>query len=151
MNEYRLIVIALLTVLATGCAGTEPGAPAGSQEMPAAQAPQAGEGPAVGSRAFLRHMHEHARQLKRLNDALEAGDLDGARLPAFWLSRHQGMHGPYEAWQPHLKTMRDAADEVEKAPNLAVARAASQRIAEGCDGCHMAAGVEIASLFSRRH
>ncbi len=149
MNECRLIVVVFSIVLAAGCAGTEPGAPEESHEIPAPQAERAGEGPSVGSRAFLRHMHEHARQLRRLNDALAAGDLDSARLPAFWLSRHQGMHGPYEAWQAYLKTMRDAAAEVEKAPNLAVARAASQRIAEGCDGCHMAAGVEIASLFTQ--
>jgi hypothetical protein len=45
------------------------------------------------------------------------------------------------AWQPHLSGMRDAARDVENAPDLETAHAASMRITRQCQACHAAAGI----------
>ncbi len=97
----------------------------------------------VGTEAFVRHMHAHARQLTRLNAALEEGDLAGAMTPAYWLSRHEGISAPVATWQPYMVEMRRAAMEVERAADLETARAAAMRISEGCQGCHSAVGIQV--------
>ena len=91
--------------------------------------------------AFLRHMHTHADQVDEINMALADGDLDAAREPAAWLSRHEQVSGIPPAWQPHLTGMRDAARDVENAPDLEAARTASLRITRQCQACHAAAGI----------
>lgn len=95
------------------------------------------------SDAVIRHMHLHAVQLDRLNDALAAGDLDAAQTPAYWLSRHETMSVFPADWRPHLQEMRAAALEVEAASDLAAASAAAARIAMACQACHAAAGFDV--------
>lgn len=101
---------------------------------------------AVGNDPFVRHMHFHASQLEWLNDALEAGDLDAARMPAYWLAAHQTVSDIPEEWVPHIRDMRTAAGEVNDAVDIEAARAAAQRIEEGCRACHVAAGADVTSL-----
>jgi len=101
------------------------------------------ENAVMGSEAFIRHMHLHASHLDGLNAALAAGDLEAAQTPAHWLLRHEEVAGHPADWQPHINSMRDAARAVANAPDIGTARAAAQRITEGCRGCHAAAGVEI--------
>ena len=90
--------------------------------------------------ALFRHMHLHAAQLERLNAALEAGDLEAAGTPAYWLSRHEMLADMPDSWRPHVVNLRLAARTVEDAPDLATAKAAAARIEESCRGCHEAAG-----------
>lgn len=99
----------------------------------------------MGSTEFIAHMHHHASQLGRLNAALDVGSLAAAQRPAYWLSGHDEVGAP-DAWQVHIKGMRDGANAVSEAPDLATARAAAQRIAESCNACHTAAGIELVSL-----
>lgn len=95
------------------------------------------------SEAFIRHMHLHASHLASLNAALAAGDLEAAKTPIHWLLRHEGVTGHPDRLQPYIDNMRDAVRAVAEAHDIAAARAAAQRITEGCRGCHAAAGVDI--------
>ncbi len=97
----------------------------------------------MGSEAFIRHMHRHAAHLEGLNAALEAADLEAAKTPAYWLLRHEEVTGHPDDWQPHIEGMRDAARAVTEASEISVARAAAQRIVQGCRGCHDAAAVNV--------
>lgn len=100
----------------------------------------------IGSEAFIRHMHFHASQLKRLNAALAAEDLYAAQTPAYWLSAHETIVGAPKGWQKHIKTMRDAAVAINDAKYIEAARVAAQRITVGCKGCHAEAGVKVSNL-----
>lgn len=91
----------------------------------------------------IRHMHLHAQQLRRLNDALAQDDLDAAQTPAYWLSRHKEVSAFPEDLRPHRRKMRISAQDVEAAPDLEAARAAAQRVAESCLECHAAGGYDI--------
>lgn len=127
------------------CAEKEPAAPeqAAHDEAQATEAPAA-ETKAPVHTAFLTHMHKHAEQLDVLNFALEDGDLEAARTPAYWLSRHEKVEGVDAELQNFLYSMRIAAEAVEVAPDLETARAAAEEISEQCQGCHTAAGVDDA-------
>lgn len=127
------------------CAEKEPAAPeqAAHDEAQTTEAPAA-ETKAPADTAFLTHMHKHAEQLDVLNFALEDGDLEAARTPAYWLSRHEKVEGVDAELQNFLYSMRIAAEAVEVAPDLETARAAAEEISEQCQGCHTAAGVDDA-------
>jgi hypothetical protein len=103
----------------------------------------------AGTDAFIEHMHEHAKQLGRIYIALEAGDLEGAMTPAYWLSRHEGVTGPLYDWESYLDQMRGGAADVANAADLEAARAAATKIEEGCTGCHTATGAYVPDLLPR--
>lgn len=90
---------------------------------------------------FLDHMHVHADQMDELMFALADGNLDEARKPAAWLSRHDAADRIPDDWQPYLAAMRNAAQAVETAPDLETARAAAEQISVHCQECHAAAGI----------
>lgn len=141
-------IIALLTVGlvfgVTACSEGEQVAPAPGDDTDVAAADLAvTEKVEMGSENFIRHMHLHARHLEGLNVALEAGDLEAAQTPAYWLLRHEGVTGHPDGWQVHIDNMRDAARAVTEATDIAAASAAAQRIMDGCRGCHADAGVDI--------
>ncbi len=155
MTLRTLFLIGIAIAIA-GCSKKEaPPAPTKEQPPAAAEAPAPDADEIVadpveaGSDAFIEHMHEHAKQLGRIQLALEAGDLDGALTPAYWLSRHEGVHGPLYDWETYLDQMRSAAGEVASATNIEDARAAAARIEEGCKGCHSAAGAYVPDLLPR--
>lgn len=144
--RIRTLWIIGLALSLVACAQKDQPAPAQGQDTnKAAEAPElsAAQKAVVGTEAFLRHMHMHARQLETLNAALDAGDLEAAQTPAYWLSKHEGVSWPVDDWQPYIKEMRDAANEVTDAPDIETARAGARHIADGCRGCHREAGVDI--------
>ena len=143
MKIYTLLLIGL-TVVITGCAEKEQAgsmqddaAASSAESMPVVEAAD------VGTVAFIEHMHAHAEQLGKINTALSFGNLEAARTPAYWLSRHEGVTGPLYDWETYLDQMRTAAGEIADTADLATARAAAGRIAVGCQGCHAAAGIEV--------
>lgn len=146
--EIQALLIVGFALGVTGCVEKEQATPVQGNDIESATE-LAGAGlPAaaktnMGSEAFIRHMHLHASHLAGLNAALAAGDLEAAQTPAHWLLLHEGVTGHPEELQPHIENMRDAARAVAEAPDIAVARAAAQRILEGCGDCHAAAGVDI--------
>ena len=147
MKIHALLIVGFALGV-TGCVEKEQAAPAQGDDTEMAAELAAADLPAaaktkMGSEAFIRHMHVHASHLDSLNAALAAGDLEVAKTPAHWLLRHEGVTGHPDDLQPHIENMRDAARAVAEAPDIAAARAAAQRITEGCRGCHAAAGVDI--------
>jgi hypothetical protein len=91
--------------------------------------------------AFIDHMHAHADYLDDLNYALDDGDLERAKIPAYWLSRHKTVSGLPSDLRGYVVGMRKAAEDVEAAEDLDTARAAAKRIGAACRACHTAAGV----------
>ena len=116
-------------------AESEPAAPAVESELTTTQTED------WRSSDFLEHMHEHAEFIDELNFALVDGDLDRAKMQAYWLSRHETVNGLPEDLQPSLVRMREAAGAVEEADNLESARDSAQHIIAECQACHDAAGV----------
>ena len=142
--KIRTLLLVALTVVITGCAEKEQA----TQTQDDAAASSAASMPVVepanmGTDAFIEHMHAHAEQLDKINAALSFGSLEAAQTPAYWLSRHEGVKGPLYDWETYLNQMRTAAGEIADASDLATARAAAGRIADGCQGCHTAAGIEV--------
>jgi hypothetical protein len=150
MKLQTLMIVGFALSLAA-CAEKEQAAPtegvdARIAEESAAAEKLAAEEARVGTEAFVTHMHLHASQLKRLNVALEAGDLEAAQTPAYWLSQHVGVSGAPDEWEPYIQSMRDAANAVTDAPDLEAASVAAEGVAEGCRGCHIAAWVDVPHL-----
>ncbi len=146
-----------------GCAEKEQAAPEPESEMDTAQPETAevAEAPAIDEVSadapdttyaqvedwrtadLLDHMHAHAEQLDDLNFALDDGNLERAMTSAYWISRHDTVKGLPENLQPFVDGMREAAQAVEAAENIAEARAAAQQIGVACQGCHTAAEVVL--------
>lgn len=147
MRIHALLIVGFALCVA-GCVEKDPAVPAQGDDTETAANSAAADLPSakksvMGSEAFIRHMHVHASHLDDLNTALVNGDLESAQTPAHWLLRHEGVTGHPDDWQPHIDNMRDAARAVTEAPDIETARAAAQRLTEGCRGCHAAAGVDI--------
>ena len=142
MKLHVLLIIGF-ALSVTGCEKKEQAAPEQADEAqtiaPAAELMVEKKSYEYGG--FLSHMHTHADEIDELNMALADGDLDTAKGPAAWLSRHEQVSGIPPAWQPHLTGMRDAARDVEDAPDLEAAHTASLRITRQCQACHAAAGI----------
>jgi len=142
--KHHIFLIAGFALSAIGCTEKEPTATEQVDETqmiaPAVQA-AAAEKQDWQTDTFLRHMHVHAEKLDDLNYALADGNLEAAKTPAFWLSRHDTVGDVQSDWLPYLYGMRTEAEAVETAPDLATARAAAERINAQCQGCHAAAGV----------
>jgi len=100
----------------------------------------------MGTAAFISHMHHHASQLERLNDALAAGSLAAAQRPAYWLSGHDDTIVVPDEWKVYVAGMRSGASAVSDASDLAAARAGAKRITDNCQGCHTAAGIDLVTL-----
>ncbi len=154
--KIHVLLIGLVAFAVAGCAEKKEVTPApevdpaaAAEATPAADTTEAeatdDETAEFGTDAFLRHMHQHAGKLEALNAALANGDLDGARTPAYWLLGHEEVSAIPEDWRVHMRRMRDGADAVSLAEDLDAARAAAKSIAEGCDGCHAEAEVEVPS------
>lgn len=143
MKLHVFLVVAVLLSMAA-CAEKEQAAPdpadATTMAAPEADAPMP---ETLGGRddAFLGHMHLHAKRLDDLNFALADNDLEAAKLPARWLSRHDSVDDVDSEWMPFLYGMRSNAEAVENATDLETARAAAERITAQCQSCHAAAGV----------
>jgi soluble cytochrome b562 len=144
--KLHVLLIVGFALSMVGCGRQEQAAPeetgAAQPSAPAAEAvPAETEKKSYEYDGFLEHMHAHADQIDDINIALSDGDLEAVRKPAAWLSRHDPASGIPDDWQPYLDGMREAARDVENAPDLETATAASIRITEQCQGCHAAAGI----------
>lgn len=138
MNLHQLLVVGLILSV-TACAEKEQVNSEPMDEAPMT-APEAVD-PAAGNASwqndsFLEHMHLHAEKLDDLNYALADDDLEGAKTPAFWLSRHDTVSDVQPEWLQFLYGMRIEAEAVEAATDLETARAAAARINAQCQGCH---------------
>jgi len=143
MNLHMILVVGFVLSV-TGCAEKEQVMSEPVDEAPKT-APEA-VAPTAGNEtwrndSFLKHMHLHAEKLDDLNYALADGNLEAAKTPAFWLSRHDTVGDIQSDWLPYLYSMRTEAEAVETAPDLTTARAAAERINAQCQGCHAAAGI----------
>lgn len=157
MKLYTPLIIGLVFGLA-GCAEKEKAsapqqasdAATTSAETIAAETAEVGtpetEKEVMGTAAFISHMHHHASQLERLNAALEAGSLAAAQRPAYWLSGHDDTIEVPDEWRVYVDGMRSGASGVSDASDLVAARAAAKRIADNCQGCHTAAGIDLVTL-----
>lgn len=143
MNLHKILVVGFVLSVA-GCAEkqqvTSEPVDEAPKPTPEAVAPTTGNESWRNS-SFLEHMHLHAEKLDDLNFALADGDLEAAKTPAFWLSRHDTVGDIQSDWLPYLYGMRMEAEIVETAPDLPTARAAAERINAQCQGCHTDAGV----------
>ena len=156
MKLYSLLFVGIAVGI-VACAEKEQVAPEPESEMEStqAEAPAAEEEPAEApdttyaqvedwrTAELLDHMHAHAEQLDDLNYALDDGNLERAMTSAYWLSRHDTVKGLPADLQPYVDSMREAAQAVEAAEDLAAARSAAQQIGVACQGCHTAADVVI--------
>lgn len=146
--NLRAIVIAGLGLIVMGCAEREQ---AVTEPADATQSPEATAMPEAPweiddswrNADFMEHMHLHAEKLDELNFSLADGDLEGAMEPARWLSTHDTYTDVQSEWLPYLYAMREEARIIETAPDLATARAASERITVRCQACHAAAGMGV--------
>lgn len=136
MKFHLLLVFGLAAGIA-GCAASDNIEPAAESKAAPAQTKD------WQHSDFIDHMHAHADYLDELNYALDDGDLERAKIPAFWLSRHKEVGGLPKDLQPYLTGMRKAARAVEQANDLDTARAAAKQIGAECRACHTAAGVTI--------
>jgi hypothetical protein len=137
--KYHILWIVGFALCMTGCAEKEQAAP--EQDDTLEMATPVAE-PAVSfDEAFIQHMHAHAEKLDDLNFSLSDGELEKAKLSAYWLSRHETVGGVPADWQPYIVGMREAARAVEDAPDIMAARAAAERISQQCQSCHVAAGI----------
>ena len=143
MKLQKFLVVGC-ALIATACAEKEQAAPEPADEMPMG-APEAAAPEAMNESwrndTFLEHMHVHAEKLDELNFALADGDLEAAKAPAYWLSRHDTADDVQSDWLPYLYEMRNEAQAVEEAPDLATARDAAERISAQCQACHAAVGI----------
>ena len=92
---------------------------------------------------FIDHMHMHAEQLDDLNFALADGDLEKAKVPAYWLTAHKTVRGLPDELAPYLDGMREAAKGVSDAEDIETAKIAAQEIGVHCVACHTASGVVL--------
>lgn len=142
LNTLSIVGFAFCTLGCVGSAGAAPEQGNKTQTaLPTESQVAASESEGLPSNAFISHMHAHAEQLDDLNYALADDDLEGAMTPAYWLSKHDEVNGIPLEWQPYLTGMREAAVDVETAPDLATARDAANRINDQCQGCHSVARV----------
>lgn len=143
MNLYSVLIVGL-ALLVTGCAEKEQTVAEPVDEAPAptdkAAAPSETDD-SWRNVEFLEHMHLHAEKLDDVRFALADGDLEAAKTPAYWLSRHDTFDGVQQEWLQYLYAMRSEAEAVQAATDLETARAAAERINAQCQACHAAAGL----------
>jgi trans-aconitate methyltransferase len=148
MRTRTILVFVAASCLAA--CGKQPPAEEAPAEVPADEAPMVADtapaqdpAPAelIFDQAFIDHMHVHAERVDELMFALDDGDLEAAKSPAAWLSRHQAESRIPDQWQPYFAAMQEAARAVENATSLDTAREAAEKISVHCQECHIAAGI----------
>lgn len=140
--KLHMIVIVGVTLSVMGCAEKAEVSSEPMDEGSAAAAAAVTAGDEIWrNEAFVDHMHVHAERLDDLNFALADGDLEAAKASANWLSTHDTNADIQSDWLPFLYGMRNEAEAVEAAPDIATAQAAAQRITAKCQECHTAVGL----------
>lgn len=139
MKTHALWIAAIALGIAA-CTDRQQAAPPQAETTPSADTTASHVGAEIDE-AFIEHMHMHAEQLDELMFALADEDLEAARTPAYWLSRHETVQGIPDEWQQFVVGVRRAALQVEQANDLDTARAAGETLSSRCQDCHAAAGV----------
>ncbi|MFO7565227.1 MAG: hypothetical protein R6X02_21465 [Enhygromyxa sp.] len=107
----------------------------GPQTRPPGTADEEGETPSTRA-----HMQDHFSKADEIKAALIAGKLEQAREPARWMAEHQADVDHPDAWKPYVQSMREAAQRIGGAKDLAAATRAFVELAEVCAACHTALG-----------
>lgn len=136
-RNFTMTVIAVLTL--AGCQRAKEESPAGKPPVetkaPGPAPEQEGATPTTAT-----HMKEHFDKANEIKAALIAGDLEAARAPARWMAEHQQEADYPDTWQPHVQSMRDAAQKIVAAKDLPAASQAFVSMGETCAACHVALG-----------
>jgi cytochrome c553 len=92
------------------------------------------------------HMQAQYDAILKIQSAVIAGSLDGARQPAEWLAGSASPAGLPDGAEAQMDAMRAAAADVAKAGDLLAAADATARLGMACGNCHVAneANVEFA-------
>jgi hypothetical protein len=143
--KLHILWIIGLALFGSGCVEKEQAAPDQGDTTQMTE-PAAADSPATidadfAKDVFMGHMHAHAEQLDNLNLNLADGELEKAKVAAYWIARHETVSGFPDDWREYVVGMQEAARAVEEAPDLVIARTAAERITGQCQGCHAAAGV----------
>ncbi|NVB37721.1 hypothetical protein G6O69_07740 [Pseudenhygromyxa sp. WMMC2535] len=107
---------------------------------PESEAPGVEGGDANESPTTAAHMKDHFAKAEEIKLALIAGDLEKAREPAKWMAEHQAEVEHPEAWKPHVAKMREAAQALGSAEDVAKAAGSFVVMAQSCAACHTAIG-----------
>ena len=91
---------------------------------------------------FMQYMHMKAEKMDEVNFALADDDLEAAKEPARWLATHDTYAEIQSEWLPYQYAMRDEAQNLVAASDLATARATAERINARCQACHEFIGIE---------
>lgn len=86
------------------------------------------------------HMQDHFSKAAEIKAALIAGKLEQAREPARWMAEHQADVEHPEAWKPYVQDMREAAQRIGGAVDLATATQSFVALVQVCAECHTAVG-----------
>ncbi len=144
MNQSSLLMIGLALLVAS-CAQEEAtdSAPATEEAVASAEdlAPWEVDDSWRDS-GFMQYMHMKAEKLDEINFALADDDLEAAMEPARWLATHDTYAEIQSEWLPYQYAMRDEAENLVAANDLATARAAAERINSRCQACHEFIGIE---------
>lgn len=89
------------------------------------------------------HMSRHSVEATELEAALVDGDLERAKLPAAWLSGHEGMNGLGPETDVFVTQMREAAGGIFASTSLESAAVEMGRMGMACGACHLATGTEL--------
>jgi hypothetical protein len=140
-RAHLVSVLTLTLSLTVSCSDkevTKP--PAKDNKTPAAakttDAPKTPDKPAKQEDPSLKaHMAKHFAEIRDIERALVAGDLDKAKKAAAWLAEHE-QHDVVEAWEPHIKDMRKTADELARSTSVKQAAEFAAELAGECANCH---------------
>ena len=130
MRVIRSVVAGLLAfsffALLAACGGTpepaETGTGAATQPPPKAE--------------VVKHMHDHLAQVEDVQQAVVRGDLEHAKTAAQRFAEHKELENMPETVKPALEDMREAAEKVGQAGDLAAAGEATAHMVTACGSCH---------------
>lgn len=140
----RASILLVTALLSTACpqakredTDTSAKPAAGGESKAPASEPAEGEAATPTTRA---HMQDHFSKAEEIKAALIAGNLEQAREPAKWMAEHQHEVDHPDAWKPYIDRMREAAQGIGGAEDLASASASFVSMGEVCAACHTEIG-----------
>jgi cytochrome c553 len=99
--------------------------------------------PLPQTEAVVPLMKQHFEQVVQIRDAVIAGDLAQARVPAAWLAEHGGPPTSPPSWEPYRVELRRIAGGLSDGATAAEAAKRTAEMAAICGLCHRAAGVHM--------
>jgi len=140
-SKRTTVPVVLATLLLFACKERD------KSEAPPSVSPSKSEAPVAGQQqdetltpSLAKHMQDHFTRGARIRDAVIAGDLETAKQHAQWMAEHQVSEDFPESWQPHVRTLQDAAKGVLDAQNIATAATHTAAMGRACGECHAKLG-----------